>query len=308
VMTPDPLSERKTPESSPMLRDSRCGLCHRSRVREFVRFDGFVIGQCPHCSSGMVIVSPHESDHDPDGYADRYRHQVRGSKATDCWKLLLDSTGGPTSVRSVLDLGCGDGAFLDIAREHGLRTAGIELSATSARAAADSGHHVRVGSILDAFPSDFRGFDAVTMWDVLEHLPEPRRGLEGARGAVRPGGRLLVLSPMMGSAYDRFGIIAYRISRGRVEQPLRMCWSEDHLFRFDPRGLCQALLEMGFVRVRSRLVLLLSLATTSYAGGTFFPDWTPSPRLNRSLSWIGVEVARFLRLHNKVLVEATREE
>jgi SAM-dependent methyltransferase len=277
-------------------------------VRELIRFQGFTIGRCPHCCSGMVIGSPHPSNHDPDAYAVRYRHEVVGSKASECWKLFVDCSGGLMGVRSVLDLGCGDGSFLDIARDHGLRTAGIELSETSANAAADSGHEVRAGSILDAFPSDFQGFDAVTMWDVLEHLPDPGRALERARDAVRPGGRLILVSPMMGSKYDQLGIIVSRLSRGRIDQLLRMCWSEDHLFRFDPRGLSETLLELGFVRVRARPVLLLSLGTTSYAGGPFFPGWTHSSKLNRSLSWIGVHVARLLRVRNKVLVEARLEE
>jgi SAM-dependent methyltransferase len=289
------------------LADSRCGLCRRTRVKELIRFQGFVIGLCPDCHSGMVIARFPASDRDPDAYAVLYQSEVTGSKASDCWKLFDDCTGGVMGARSVLDLGCGAGSFLDIAREHGLQTAGIELSANSAKAAADSGHHVHVGSILDAFPSDLRGFEAVTMWDVLEHLAEPRTALERAREAVRPGGRLLLVSPMMGSRYDQLGVIAARVSRGRVEQLLRMCWSEDHLFRFDPRGLCEALLEIGFVRVRARPVLLLSLASASYAGGTFFPDWTPSPWFNRSLSRIGVELARILRLYNKVLVEAIQE-
>jgi hypothetical protein len=85
-----------------------------------------------------------------------------------------------------------------------------------------------------------------------------------------------------------------------------MCWSREHLFRFDVAGLTSVLEDIGFHSVRARGILQLSLAADSYAGGEILQSWTGVPALNRTLSRAGVAIARRLRLHNKVLVDAVR--
>ncbi|MDQ4071213.1 MAG: hypothetical protein M3203_17350, partial [Actinomycetota bacterium] len=87
---------------------------------------------------------------------------------------------------------------------------------------------------------------------------------------------------------------------------LAMCWSEEHLTRFDPEGLRRQVVALGCRRAEVRPLLLLSLRTDRYASGGLLPAWTRSSRLNRLISRTGVAVARGARLHNKLLLDAVK--
>ena len=97
--------------------------------------------------------------------------------------------------RRVLDVGCARGDFLDQMRRRGWIVAGVEPTDWLADEAAARGLPIWPTTLADAgIPSE--AFDVVTMWDVLEHLPDPLAGLARAGKALRPGGRILVNTPI----------------------------------------------------------------------------------------------------------------
>ncbi len=106
-----------------------------------------------------------------------------------CWVLKnarLDSG-------KVFDIGCGGGAFLDLARSTGLETYGMELNGAAAEVATKSGHTVfRTASI----PPELNGnFDLLTAFQVVEHLPDPVGLLRNYMSLLRPGGLLAITVP-----------------------------------------------------------------------------------------------------------------
>jgi 2-polyprenyl-3-methyl-5-hydroxy-6-metoxy-1,4-benzoquinol methylase len=103
------------------------------------------------------------------------------------------------SVRTVLDVGCGYGAFLDEARTAGLQTHGIELNKRAREKAASKGHKV-----VDFFLQDLDAslqYDLVTAFQVLEHVEDPVQFLRLMARVVRPGGYLSVAVPNHGGLY-----------------------------------------------------------------------------------------------------------
>jgi 2-polyprenyl-3-methyl-5-hydroxy-6-metoxy-1,4-benzoquinol methylase len=100
---------------------------------------------------------------------------------------------------SLLDVGCATGDFLiEMAQQPGWRAFGAEPSAAAARYAAAAGALVARGSLnTAAFAAGT--FDAVTLWDVLEHVYEPRAALGEAVRLLRPGGILVISQPNTGS-------------------------------------------------------------------------------------------------------------
>lgn len=95
----------------------------------------------------------------------------------------------------LLDVGCATGDFLsEMARQPGWSVMGVEPSPDAGRYAAGSGLTVVRGVLNDgAFAAG--SFDAVTMWDVLEHVYDPRAVIAEAARILRPGGVLVVNHP-----------------------------------------------------------------------------------------------------------------
>ena len=132
----------------------------------------------------------------------------------------------------ILDIGCGGGLFLSILKQKGAQVTGIELSDSRAHYAKTK-HGLEIYKI--PIESDFwqRGhagsFDAVTLWDVIEHVNYPYRTLQCAVHVLRPGGFLLIDTPCRDSFYHRFGEFTYRLTGGRSPTFLNAMYSS-HLF------------------------------------------------------------------------------
>jgi SAM-dependent methyltransferase len=95
----------------------------------------------------------------------------------------------------VLDVGCGGGLFLGMLRERGRAVVGLDASPQAAAVAWKRQGVPAVSGDLDRTPLRPESCAAVTMFHVVEHLPEPRAYLEAARLLLRPRGRLIVQVP-----------------------------------------------------------------------------------------------------------------
>lgn len=97
----------------------------------------------------------------------------------------------------LLDLGCGDGAFLGLARERGFSPcAGLDHDERRATLAREKGLDVRTedwAAFLRGLPEG--SLRTVTLFDVLEHLHDPRGLMKEVRRALGPGGRLAITVP-----------------------------------------------------------------------------------------------------------------
>jgi SAM-dependent methyltransferase len=95
----------------------------------------------------------------------------------------------------ILDIGCGTGKFLErISRR--FDSFGLDMSPIAIRFCREKGlNQVRLGSIENLQEAFAEKFDAVTMWDVLEHTEDDVGTLERVRQALQPNGLLLLTVP-----------------------------------------------------------------------------------------------------------------
>jgi SAM-dependent methyltransferase len=94
----------------------------------------------------------------------------------------------------VLDIGCGDGAFLQSLKSRGWHVYGTETSAAGCAIARAKGISVHEGELASAdFPDGF--FDVITLWHVLEHIPDPVVELKRIRRMLKDDGALVVEVP-----------------------------------------------------------------------------------------------------------------
>ena len=93
----------------------------------------------------------------------------------------------------ILDVGCGDGRLAAVLPQY--RWCGVEPDPALREAARARGVRVLPGS-AEELPFPDRAFDAVCLFDVLEHLEDDRAALAEARRVLKPGGLLFVSVPL----------------------------------------------------------------------------------------------------------------
>jgi 2-polyprenyl-3-methyl-5-hydroxy-6-metoxy-1,4-benzoquinol methylase len=103
-------------------------------------------------------------------------------------KLILQQHG---EVGSLLDVGAGTGDFLKVAKEKGWQVHGMEPNKNAAKLALEKGID------LKASLNDFEGkqFDVVTLWHVLEHIPDLEETILKLAALVKPQGTLIIAVP-----------------------------------------------------------------------------------------------------------------
>ncbi len=153
------------------------------------------IVQCRQC--GLVYTNPRPGPHDIlDTYQavedPLYVEEREGRELTFEHHLKpLERLTGPPNGRSLLDVGCYTGVFVEIAARHGWDAWGVEPSHWAAEQAQARGHYVVQGTLETAdLPEAY--FDVVTMWDVIEHLTDPRGALQRIHRLLKPGGLMVV--------------------------------------------------------------------------------------------------------------------
>jgi 2-polyprenyl-3-methyl-5-hydroxy-6-metoxy-1,4-benzoquinol methylase len=136
----------------------------------------------------------------PADYFDREYFRLHPGKARYLdWLVRLLRRHGVASGR-VLDLGAGYGFWLEAMARAGYDPEGVELSAAAAEVARQrSGAPVVTGSADDPLPFEAGRFAAVTLLDVIEHLPRYEAALGECARVLAPGGKLFVVTLNAGS-------------------------------------------------------------------------------------------------------------
>ncbi len=142
---------------------------------------------------------------------------------------------------SILDIGCGTGLFLSVARRRGWEPYGIDGSE-------EATHHARERFGLDPWVGDFedfsaedRRFDVITGWDIIEHAREPVKLLEAMRRSLAPDGIIALSTPNQKSILDLLAGAFYRVSGGRHTASLEKFYIEQHFLYFTPDTLGRSL-------------------------------------------------------------------
>ncbi len=165
----------------------------------------------------------------------RLERAYREFVALDHVRFLQRCAARAGSGKTLLDIGCGSGTFLHLARKRGFDPHGLDMSASAVDAAkTEYGLPVRQGEIGGDAWKGF-SFDFVTMFHVLEHVRDPLAALAYAGSLLAPGGSLIVQVPNAASLQARvFGSRWYGLDVPR------------HLVNFTPRAVALLLERAGF--------------------------------------------------------------
>ena len=113
----------------------------------------------------------------------------------------------PDSGAKVLDIGTAGGAFLEAAQRFGYDAVGLEPSRFLVQKGKERGLNIAHGTI-DNHPFEPANFDMVCLWDVIEHLTDPKGSLLKVMLLIKDGGILLINYPDIGTGMAK--IAGYR--------------------------------------------------------------------------------------------------
>jgi len=239
-----------------------CNGCGHADFRQITEENGLPIVACRRCALVSVRPRPTEAE------LKRFYAQYLESGAEQLWRRATEAMLQRDARRlarcfpaagELLDVGCGFGFFLELMRARGWRVNGCDASA----AAVDHARNrlqpasVRLGAFheLDWPPARF---DLITFWYVLHHLADPRRALETAYAALRPGGLVAVRVPNLTLfqllwLLNRFDspplrrlLEAIRKDTGSSNSPYNVLDPPVHLFGFTRTTLGHLLGSTGF--------------------------------------------------------------
>jgi SAM-dependent methyltransferase len=242
-------NQQQDSESEEIASCQVCGSSERSLKFE----DGpYQIYTCSNCT--FVYVTPRltgqalldvynetywKSDNPKErGYADYAKESALYLK-TYKKRMKLVSKWLPQPGR-ILDVGCAAGYFLRVAQQHGHDVHGVELSEAISQAAIQSLGSDRVynGFLDDAVEArgwEPHSFDLITIWDVIEHVPDPQSLLDSILKLIKPGGKLLLETQNVES---------------RLANKLGKRWHhykhDEHLYHFSPQTVERLLSDSGY--------------------------------------------------------------
>jgi SAM-dependent methyltransferase len=278
-----------------------CPVCRSGAAAPRLRKAGVAILACASC--GSAFWQPGAEFDARALYAGEYFASSTHAVGYDDYAALegslrhnfarrLRALGAPRDGARLLDLGPAYGFAIDEARRLGWRAVGLEVSRDAAkRAHALCGAPIAVGD-AQAIPFATGAFEVVTLWDVLEHLPDPHAAMAELARVLRPGGRVALTTGDVGS-------VAARISGARWH----LYTIPEHVFFYSREGIRRLLAAHG-LRVE-----------TIRAEGARYPVGYLVERLRKTLTKRDAGRARFpgarlaipVNLFDVVTVHAVRE-
>ncbi len=182
---------------------SRCVVCGGEALDPVVQKGGQQYCECAAC--GHIFVDPLPG---LEQQAEFYRRQY----AQGQYRSYLDAR--PLKLRTferrleaivsvlprpgkVLDVGCASGAFVEVARRHGIEAWGAEAVAAAVEAAPDDVRRFLLVKDVERESVDGQ-YDLVTFFDVIEHMRDPRVFIESVHRMLLPGGAIALTCPDRG--------------------------------------------------------------------------------------------------------------
>lgn len=252
------------------IKKQRCNLCNsvNYKLKYNIAYKDiiFKIAKCEKC--GLVFQNPLPTDkqikemYDKDYFNgkgfDEGVNYYEGLKNKEAFDYIatsrIDNIEKFIKKGKILDIGCGMGDFLDVAKKKGWNTHGVELSEYSSKIAKEKfGLDIFQGKIEDKLFKQ-KGFDAIIMIEVIEHLDNPKETLKRCNKIMKKDGLIVIGTADIGSIYARI--------KGKNWSYILL----GHLHYFSKKTLVKMLTESGFkvIKVYNGDEISLLAKTKSY--------------------------------------------
>lgn len=226
----------------------RCNVCNSDSYKLLFEKYGFKLVKCLNCELAFIENVPSKKELEKlysfnSGYHEIFLNE--NSPESKYHRKLAEKHYEILSKYeqqgNILDVGCSVGLFLQVTQSHGWKSYGLELSKDSVDIARNKyGLNVAVGTVeKNNFKNNY--FDAITMWEVIEHVPDPTKTLSIVNTLLKADGILVMSTPNIDGLYPQLSYLVSKIINywPHPEPP-------HHLFQFSKKTLTRILEKTGF--------------------------------------------------------------
>jgi 2-polyprenyl-3-methyl-5-hydroxy-6-metoxy-1,4-benzoquinol methylase len=225
----------------------RCPICASEDVqRELFEMNGFELARCRSCGVAFVANPPTAQELQQlysfaSGYHVNFRDDPREiAKRFALARRQYAMLARHRTAGRCLDIGASAGFFVKTAADNGWQAQGIELSTDTAQLARER-YRVDVADVrLEEASFEPASFDAITLWDVIEHVPDPLDTMQRVSSLLKPGGAVAILTPNLDGLFAR---CSYRVARRIDYWPVVA--PPGHLFQFSASSLTALVERVG---------------------------------------------------------------
>lgn len=226
-------------------------------------------------------------------------------------KRLTDLERLISTPNRLLDVGCGVGHFLAVARKRGWSVQGLDISPQARRAATNIyGLDVQVGTLEDRLRMNGKlkllkdSFDVVTLWDVLEHIRRPLDGLASANRLLRMGGILAIKTPNEESLFKQLALALYRTFGDPIAFLLKYVYYVPHYFSYSKKSIEILLNRSGFDIIRFEM----DETPPEFAREKIKVHYKEDPKRSIVIAMLPITnlIGRLLNRSNKLIVYAKK--
>lgn len=195
--------------------------CRHCRTQFFVDVSDEATDNASHYKWESYKLDVYSDDAVRRGFESRYRNMM---------ELARSRVG---TLETVLDIGCGIGNFVEFAERTGLAAVGSDVSLRAVTEAHRRGLRVYLAEELPESVPD-ESVDAITLWDVIEHVSSPAEMLASVVGKLRHGGALVFETPDGGFPIRTWLLGLNRLTRGRIDLTGPMYYWEHKVYLTEP--------------------------------------------------------------------------
>lgn len=231
--------------------------------------ENFTIVNCNNCNFTFTNPRPKEENLEKYYISDNYISHTNTSKGL--FEILyqivrkyaivqkLKLVKKYSKIKNHLDIGCGTGEFLNACKTAGFKTKGIEPSEIARMQAIDN-YNLDVSENTDLSQFDEDSFETITMWHVLEHIPNLNETIEHFSRILEKNGTVIIAVPNLKSWDANY----YKEYWAAWDVPI-------HLWHFSKASIGSLFKKCGFNLVRTKPMLFdsfyVSILSEEYKSG-----------------------------------------
>lgn len=236
---------------------NKCLICNHASLESLKGYEAHFLSRCSNC--GFVFATRRPTDEELSAHYNNYsRNDYLSPITIKRYHEILDRFEAVRSTNRLLDVGCGIGYFLDVAKQRGWEVYGTEYTDKAIEICASKGITMHKG-VLDPKNYPAESFDVITSFEVIEHINQPNPEIANMVSLLRKGGYLYITTPNFNSLLRYHLKGAYNV----------ICWPE-HLSYYTPATLHRLMKRHGLKKkfIQSTGISLTRLLSSNKAPRT----------------------------------------